>query len=193
MNKLIINANDYFLEALSSAATKYPLKYEPLVKPYLAGLLSKFLLSENLFVSEDNHLKNPTLAFLLKEAVEAPLFEQKTKYQHLGDVALYISGVFPSSLHRSLVGVDYYIQMGSSAYSQTAYLDPNSAIIFNSLAKQFTKVMDLLSEATEIEPTTENQVLQLYELFVITKSPRLLKKLNKVGIQPIVNIGKKTQ
>jgi hypothetical protein len=193
MQKLIVNANEYFLEAVTSAAHKYPLKHASLVKPYLASLLSKFLLSENLFVTEEQQLRNPTLAFLLKEAIEAPLNEQKPKYQHLGDVALYISAVFPASLNKSLVGVDYYIQMGSSAYAQTADLSPKSKIVFNTLADEFTKVMDLLAEATEITPTNEDQVLQLYELFMITKSPRILAKLNQLGIHPINSLGHKSQ
>lgn len=192
MDKIIVNAQDYFLETLNEVAVKYSLNHAPLVNSYLAGLLSKFLLSENLFITEDNHLKNPTLAFLLKDAVESPFFEQKPKYQHLGDVALYIGGVFPSSLQRSLVGVDYYIQMGSAAYQQTAELDPRSALIFHSLSQQFTKVMDLLGAVTELEPSTEKQILQLYELYDITKSPRMLQKLRNLGINPS-DFSKKTQ
>lgn len=187
MKKLIIDVKDYFLENLTMASQKYPIKNDLLVTPYLAGLLSKFLLTENLFITEDNQLKKPTLAFLLKDAVEAPSFEQKHRYQHLGDVALYVSGVFPASLNKSLVGIDYYIQMGSSAYLQTAGLEPKSEIIFKSLAQQFTKIMDLLAETTDFTPQTEEQMLQLYELFLITKSPRLLKKLQDLGIQPITS------
>lgn len=115
--KLITSPEQYFLESLDAAYKKYPNENEWMVKPYLAKVLTKFLISDSLWVQEDNKLKHPTLAFLLKEAVETEdLSIQKQKYQHLGDVALYISGVFPDSLNRKLVDVDYYIQMGSSAY-----------------------------------------------------------------------------
>jgi hypothetical protein len=180
----IISSQDFFNEMLTEAYKKYPLEQEHLVKPYLIKLLNKFIISENLFVEEEGEIKKPTLAFLLKEAYEAPVDIQKNKFQHLGDVALYISGVFPDSLHRSLVGVDYYIQMGSSAYKQVSYYSKDN-LLFLTLAKQFNNILDLLGEATCLTPQNEDQILKLYELYVITKSPRLLKKLQDLKINPL--------
>lgn len=179
--ELVTNSEEFFIKALTQAYQKYPIANEFLVKPYLAQMLSKFLLSDNLLWGDQ---VRPYLFELLISAQSAPRTEQKNKYQYLGDVALFMGGVFPASLRRSLVGLDYYIDMGGAAYLQTAALETNSQL-FLSLGQNFSAHLDLLGEVFEGNPSSWADLLQLLENYNINSSPRALKKLQALGVNPL--------
>ena len=112
--------------------------------------------------------------------------------KRLGDVALFISGVFADSLNRKLVDVDYYIAMGGNAYS---YLSDNSrnavrwqvfSDVFDELANKFTLFVDVLGEVCEqAHFNRDTDVMRLYEIWMRTGSKRAQQRLQKLGIQPI--------
>ena len=59
--------------------------------------------------------------------------------QRLGDVALFLSGVFAESFSRRLVDVDYCIGMGASAYNYLSNHNNHArnAAVFRELAMKF--------------------------------------------------------
>lgn len=150
------------------------------MKSYVVSLLTRYIRSEELFVEKDGKQEFPTLVFLYQEAINT---SSSAKYQKLGDTALYISGFMPDSLNRKLVDVDYFAQMGSMAYEQVSVI--NQAMLFRKMAKSFSQLMDMLSEVSDFEPKDEKDLLRLYELYILTKSPRLKAKLIAKGINPL--------
>jgi hypothetical protein len=112
--------------------------------------------------------------------------------KQLADFALYISGFFQDSLSGKLVDVDYYIQMGGNAYHRlhdlSRFRGSGEAFgeTFLELALNFIKYVDVLSEISEKSNLlTASDLLRLYEKWLSTRSTRLLKKLEELGIQPL--------
>lgn len=159
---------------------------------YLVGLLTDFSRSEKVFdYTPDGRALRP-LAELYYFAVEAvSQSERKLILQRMGDIALFISGLFSGYFQRRLISIDYYIAMGGTAY---AYLyDTNDrsprdralATIFRQLSRQFVQFVDVLAEVGENAPGSSKQnILALYELWAKTGSPRLERKLKCLGIVP---------
>src|SRR3990167_3818283 len=87
-------------------------------KDYLQNLIIDFLKSENIPEINKSELSFPILADLYEKAFYSPPFNQFNEFRNLGDVSLFVSGVFPEYITRrkSLVKKEYYIGMGSSAY-----------------------------------------------------------------------------
>src|SRR3984893_18507545 len=75
---------------------------------YLVKLLADFLRSEALYLrDESGNAERKPLAFLLKEALEERGAARLHLLRKLGDTSLFVSGMFPDSLSRSLVDVDH--------------------------------------------------------------------------------------
>jgi hypothetical protein len=90
--------------------------------------------------------------------------------RELGDVALFVAGVFAESFNRKLIDVDYYAAMGGSAYARLADSLRTSASgrpfsgMFEELAAKFTDFTDVLGEVAEHpEVRHHRDVLRLYE------------------------------
>ena len=113
----------------------------------------------------------------------------------MGDVSLYLAGYFQESFNRKLVDVDYYIDMGGSAYRQVA-IRSGAAILqklYCELAERFAVFVDVLAEVSEKTlPKTEKDILRSYELWMKTRSERAAKTLQGAGILP-TQIKKKLQ
>ena len=60
------------------------------------------------------------LGVRLAKALQAAGSQQRDGLRQVGDHSLFISGFFADSLNRSLVDVDYYIQLGECAYGSLA-------------------------------------------------------------------------
>ncbi|MBI1732412.1 MAG: hypothetical protein HYR49_06545 [Gammaproteobacteria bacterium] len=85
---------------------------------YLTNLLARFVRAEQLYERTPDGMMIPPLAALYGDAVHAGSREEGFRaLQRLGDLALFVSGLFVHSLGRSLVDVDYYIAMGGNAYA----------------------------------------------------------------------------
>ena len=133
------------------------------------------------------------LAFIYSEALAANSESDRTQsLQRLGDIALFISGLYAKSLSRSLVDVDYYIAMGWNAYGYLAecrrYLRISGCIriVFNELSEKFAGFVEILAEVGEMSNLSGNaDILRLYELWQYSGSKRLAKKLQELGIHPV--------
>jgi hypothetical protein len=133
------------------------------------------------------------LALLYGEALEAPSHEERNQaLKRLGDVALFISGVFADSLNRKLVDVDYYIAMGGKAYSYLSDSSRNTlrwqvlSEVFEELASKFAVFVDILGEVSENAHFNRDvDVMRLYEVWLRTGSKRAGRRLQRLGIQPL--------
>ena len=88
------------------------------VTRYLKQLLVERAQSAHAFRADSPQ----TLAELHLRASGSPPGQAIGLYKQLGDRALYIGGYFHDSLDRKTVGVDYYADMGESAYARLAGL-----------------------------------------------------------------------
>ena len=133
----------------------------------------------------------PLVSFY-EEAVEATSAEARNAaLRRLGDVALFISGVFGDSLKGRLVDVDYYIAMGGSAYGSLSDGVRGStqgrtlAAIFDELAEKFVSFVDVLGEVSDnTHLAGDTDLLRCYDLWAKTGSRRAASKLRRHGIEP---------
>lgn len=183
----------HFKEMIDKVKNKQNLKLEDITEFYLVDLLSRFILSANLFPQgEERSLEQP-LAMQLYQALEKKSLEEKVAIlKKMGDFALYISGFFHEYLGNKSVDIDYYISMGTGAYGAASKLtEPNTkkevlSKLFKELSDKFKRIVDLLAEVSELSfISSDKDLMRIYEKWVKTKSPRLKKKLVEMGIFPV--------
>jgi hypothetical protein len=125
---------------------------------------------------------------MIKEALEEPAVQaQSLLFRQVGDVSLYMAGFFQDSLSRKLVDVDYYIDMGGTAYQQvvTRTSEDTLRALYGELSEKFGRFVDVLAEISDkTSVRTEKDLLRLYELWVRTGSERAAKALQDAGINP---------
>lgn len=190
---------EFFRDALQDAIFKHGVKTHHETTLYLCELLTGFIQADNLFDQTPDGVQLKPLVGIYGEALEARSIEERDRLlRRLGDVALLISGLFPQSLSRSLVDVDYYINMGGSAY---AYLADSSRaasqnlayrIIFEELSRHFAGFVDVLAEVGDrTHLANDSDVLRLYEIWLSSGSQNASAKLKELGIAP-VKVSRKT-
>ena len=186
---------EYFQTSISDALENQNVKAEAETIHYVVGLLTSFSRAEKLFECTPDGMTIKPLALLYAEAVEGKTVEERSRaLRRLGDVALFISGVFSQSLNRCVVDVDYYVSMGGSAYS---YLSDTMrgtnrgramSGIYDELASKFVAFVDVLGEVSEGGNCNNDiDVLRQYEIWLRTGSTRAAERLRAVGIQPSTN------
>ena len=125
------------------------------------------------------------LAFRALAAAEEA--DPRRTLRRLGDDALFVAGVFPDSLTRSLVQADYYAAMGRTAYARVSSLEDRAALaaLFAELAGKFGALCDVLNEvAARGNLGAVPNLLALYERFLRTGSDRARRLLAAEGILP---------
>lgn len=159
---------------------------------YLVDLLTRFADPRRLFSQGADGLELRALAEHYADAAHADGAEQRRHaLKRLGDVALFIAGVFSGYLNRRLVDVDYYVAMGCSAYRELhdyvgSRLRHEAAAVFDELARKFPLLVDVLAEVSAASNLgAANDLLRDYELWLRTGSPRALANLRGRGIEPV--------
>jgi len=186
---------EYFQTSISDALENQNLKAGTDTIHYVVNLLTSFARAEKLFERTPDGVMIRPLALLYAEAVEgATLDERNRALRRLGDVALFISGVFSQSLNRCVVDIDYYVSMGGSAYSYlsdtTRGTNHGRAMsgIYDELASKFVGFVDVLGEVSESRScNNDSDVLRQYEIWLRTGSTRAADRLRAAGIQPSAN------
>lgn len=118
------------------------------------------------------------------------MHERRLYLQRLGDVAMFITGMFAPALRRRVVGVGYYMSMGESAYSTLADTAGNSsreqaqAEIFSDLAHQFKGFVSVLNSISTppVEHDVTENLLQKVDDWQRTGDPTLGMELRNAGI-----------
>jgi hypothetical protein len=187
---LVAQPQEFFRELVTDAVGRQSVAIQPETEFYLVNLLHQFMIADQLFPQEP-------LALMVKEALEQPRAEaQRSMFRKVGDVSLYMAGYFQDSLNRKLVDVDYYIDMGGTAYAQVAARveEPASREMYEELAEKFGKLVDVLAVVSDqTQPKSETDLLRMYELWVRTRSERAAKALQDAGILPNDTLNKNWQ
>lgn len=162
---------------------------------YLASLLIDYMKTEVFYKKgADGKPEENTLAFLYAQFVQGSPQAKVTALKRLGDICLMVAGIFPDSLKRKLVDIDYYQGMGGSAYSHLASIQFSQAgrNLFGELSKKFVAFSEVLGELGDRAGLHSNQdLIRIYEKWLLTGSDRLKKLLGEKGIVAPVKIDPK--
>lgn len=190
-------ARDFFSGELKSALERQHVAAEPGSVEYLADLLCAYMKSDTFFVKgEDGKLRNNILAELYTGYLQGSPETRKIFLKRLGDICLLVTGMFPDSLRRKVVDLDYYFGMGGTAYAQLAasQLTGMARTLFGELSTKFVTFSSVLSELAEKNALHSNSdLLRLYERWLFTGNERLKDLLSRHGIRTPVGIDTKVR
>lgn len=179
---------DYFQTELEAVLKRRNLSAEPEAVPYLADVLLSYQRADQFFAkAKDGRPDTNVLAFLYGEAQTGNPFVREKALKRLGDICLLVTGVFPDSLKRKVVDLDYYFGMGGGAYHALAGMQFTDIArqLYEELAQKFVVYSDVLGEfADKSGLLNDGDLLRLYERWLTTGSQRLREKLSAMGIVP---------
>ncbi|MGH8643465.1 MAG: hypothetical protein ACREX4_03010 [Gammaproteobacteria bacterium] len=190
-------ATEFFQQSVTNALSNQNTRASESTVYYVVNLLISFIRSDQLYELTAEGLVLRPLALFYADAAEAESIEQRNKaLQRLGDVALFVAGMFSESLRRKPVDVGYYVGMGVSAYSHLSETIRGTvrgrafSEVFQELAGKFQEFVDVLAEVAESGRINSNcDIMRLYELWLQTGSKRAANRLRAVGIVPIRGFG----
>ena len=110
--------------------------------------------------------------------------ERNRLLQRLGDVALFLAGLYRQSLDRRAVRTEYVVTMGGGAY---AFLAENAATdlgIFDELAQHFVRFVNILTDLVHAnrERFDASDILRLYALWNETGNAQAEQQLRSLGV-----------
>lgn len=173
-----------FADLMAAALQTLRASPSPLAVSYLIGLLDLQLRSPD--------PDPPRLADVLLTAISEDECGQTSRLRDVGDRALFVSGFFGESLHRCVVGLDYYTEVGRMAYDRLSTQFANSGDdrgwreLFRELADDFGAFVELLAEvAGRSRPHAPFDLLEVYARYVETGSRRDQSLLIRNGLIPL--------
>lgn len=187
----VASLREYFRDSVAEAMHRQRVDADDHTAYYVVNLLTLFARSEALFdeTSEGRQLR--PVAKLLAEAAEAERDpERNYALQRAGDVSLFVAGFLGDGLARRLVDIDYYVQIGGSAYGALAHNVQSSSrgraygSVFAELAAKFQEFVDVLADIAGEAGASQTDVLRLYETWLATGSRRAARLLRANGIEP---------
>ena len=178
---------EYFRDLVESAMKRQHLAARELTSFYLVNLLAGFMHLDRSSTPGDDE----ALGLRFVKALQAAGVRQRDELRQVGDLSLFVSGFFSDSLARSLVDVDYYIQLGECAYGSLARQSHETfGDVFDELSEKFAAFVDVLGEVSERTALASNtDLLRLYERWLRTRSRRSGDVLVSRGIVPNASIG----
>lgn len=194
----------YFHDALSRQSEKRSLDIAEHTLWYLTNLLHNYSRSEQFFDyycstgrgngqnnSQDRGTLTPLADYYQRAAEAESTHERRLHLQRLGDVAMFISGMFSDALTQRVVGVSYYMSMGETAYATLAETasannrEQSQAAIFSDLSERFASFVDVL-KAVGSKPVKQStgfeSLLQKVDEWQRTGDPALASELRSSGI-----------
>jgi hypothetical protein len=176
------SAVEYFKELVEAALAHQGIVAGEMTAFYVVQLLAGFLQRS----AEDDE----PLSLRLVRALESGGAQQRATLREIGDVSLFISGFFADSLHRKVVDLDYYVNIGGYAYTALSRHEADTfSPVFAELAGKFVHFVDVLSEVSERSSCGSNMdLLRLYERWLKTGSPRSGQLLVERGVVPNVSL-----
>ena len=138
------NLAEFFRDALHGALADQRLEVDERTERYVVDMLTLFARAERLYQANADRPLKP-LALMLADALEATsVAGRELALQRLGDISLFMAGLFARGFSRRLVDVDYHIAIGGRAYGALARsherrrrLEP--ARVFAELAAKFQR------------------------------------------------------
>ena len=151
------------------------------VKNYLADLLYFYLRGDRFYEYQHDLGSDceKTFVSLYGKIHSARTNEKIYLFKKMGDLSLYISGFFRSSIQKKVVDVSYYENMGQSAYGYLADCYSSQSNVFQSLYQQFKDLAENLFYIQKKSELRDNKnSIALYKEYMEQKHPSsALKRL----------------
>jgi hypothetical protein len=173
---------DFFRDLVRGAMRTHEVESSEPAEHYLVTLLERFAKPASGWDSRP-------LALEYLESFHTPRPHRCAKLKHVGDTALFLSGVFMEHLERRLVSTDYYMSLGRIAYHQLAALAPTEtavrADVFAEIARRFPDFVRVLAEISFAELFPGNaQTVRVYTRWLRTRGLQDAQWLLRQGIVP---------
>lgn len=186
---MYLSPYEYFRDLVEEGFEQRKLQAPAPVREYLVSLLQHYMDARNLFdhkeISESGEKPPQTLAELYLLAQQVEQQKKVELLRRLGDRALYMSGFFGDSLQRKIVDVDYYVQMGGTAYAQLSFVVREEPLnqVFGALSHRFVEFVDVLTVISH-KSLSQSDVglLRLYEQYIRTGSELAKERLLELGV-----------
>ena len=179
------SSKGFFFEMINEGKAKICFNPSETASYYLVDLMDSFLSSNPSVEDIDQDSGSNTLAELFLHATSK---DDKCKIKllkKLGDTTLYVSGFFGDSLNRKLVDIDYYANVGETAYSTLAASinEPAFSEVYMEFADRFMNFVELLAYISlKVNLQSDEDVLRLYEKYLMTGSDLAKNKLIEEGL-----------
>ena len=173
---------EFFQDSVRSAMRTHEVESSEPAEHYLVALLERFAKPVPGWDSRP-------LALEYLESFHSSRPHRCAKLKHVGDTALFLSGVFMEHLERGTVSTEYYMGLGRIAYHQLAGLGATgpatSADVFAEIALRFPDFVRVLSEVSfaELFPGDEHTV-RVYTRWLRTRGRQDAQWLLRRGIVP---------
>lgn len=192
---------EYFHDRVSEARESLRVDLDQTIEFYLVNLLCDFVHPARLdAVLTDQDVLDTPLALLLKRAMECPPSVQLKAFKRLGDVSLYVAGFFQDYFNRKSFDLDYYITMGTTAYTSVSAImrdrhhDEHFTSVYRDLATQFAILVEVVAEVADSpERLSTLDLLAIYDRWARSHSGRLQRVLERFGIVPVPTSLKRAQ
>ncbi len=159
---------------VQEAEQDYGCQLDETIQSYLVFTLMRF--------AKNNQLNSKALALDYLTSHHLPnnlLHEQLRK---IGDQCLLVSGLYPQSAEKRLVGVGYYVNLGRSAYHHISTVTQKGiAELYQQLAESFVLLMDLLQTIRQYSAPALQPIAAM-ELWHQTGSRAAYKQISDSGM-----------
>lgn len=172
---------EFFRNLLQQAFAEQRVEPSESAEHYLVTLLERF-------VRPDSSVFSRPLALEYLESFREDPPDRYRKLKHVGDTALFVSGVFTDSLEGRAVGAEYYTSLGGLAYGQLACFSGTGRgmiALFTEMSARFLDFVRVLSQMSLQEIFSSDQdVLRIYRRWLLTRGARDADLLTRRGIIP---------
>lgn len=191
MSQLVLNGSlkEFFKLLVGEVVRRQRVSLEEVTEFYVVNLLAEYAEAEKLFTQEsEGRRETEPLALLYHRALQQDRDEKIRTLRRLGDVSLYTAGFFQQSLQDRVVGADYYMQMGKTAYGAVAELSGPTAFAgaYQELHAKFSAIVEVLEEiaARGMCASGPQGQMQVFESWSRTGNERLQHVLVDAGMLP---------
>ena len=174
---------EFFRELLRQACDEQKVLPSENAEFYLVQLLEAFMRPEHRFLDRP-------LALDYLESLEGDPPERYRRLKHVGDTALFVSGIFTESLESKTVGPEYYTALGGMAYHGLASLPGTRhgagvVALFTEMSARFLDFVRVLSQMSLDDLfASDRDTLRIYRRWLVTRGARDAALLVRRGIIP---------
>jgi len=159
---------------VNEAEHDYGCQLDEAMQSYLVFTLMRF--------AKNQQLNAKALALDYLNSHHLPNSIRSEQLRDIGDQCLLVSGLYPQSAERRQVGVNYYVDLGQSAYQHIgAVTQRGVAELYQQLAESFILLMDLLQTIRQYSAPALQPIAAM-ELWQQTGSRAAYKQISANGI-----------
>lgn len=178
---------DYFRQQVTDAIAEDDLEVTEEARAYLVNLLTFYSRTDHFFEHTPQGFGLRPLALVYGDALSAKSrIEQAEGLRRVGDVAMFLVGVFRQSLRCKPVNVDYYIAIGGNAYEHLSVAcsraGAETGAVFLELGTKFAVLARAMAQVFEQDLDRDENLLALYERWQQTGSASCAQRLRRAGI-----------